>query len=215
MGRRVFEVGVSLRLRVSDTEYLAIKAHEILKEMGSSELDTVYFSEVVGNVGDVSVALYLSRSNVGVLTVAASCEDEKGCIVRSIKEVVSVLKRVVKTLGNLVSVVQVEHIVKTRVGSVVPSRDVLKLLKLSGVEVSEGNSYEAGWYRVKTLRGKYISSSMRRLDVTVTLVYEKSGEFLGAQLTVSRVSEVDREISESDLVECLKATSQVIAYITT
>jgi len=211
----VFEVGVSLRLRVSDTEYLAIKTHEVLKEMGSSELDTVYFSEVVGNVGEVSVALYLSRSNVGVLTVAASCEDERGCIVRSIKDVVSVARKLVKALGNLISVAQVEYVVKTRVGSIVPSRDVLRLLKLSGVEVFEGNSYEAGWYRVRTLRGRFISSSMRKLDVTITLVYEKSGEFLGAQLAVSRISEAGGEVSESELAECLKATSQVIAYMAT
>jgi len=211
----VFEVGVSVRLRASDAEYLAIRAHEVLKEMGSSELDTVYFSEVVGSVGEVSVALYLSRSNVGVLTVAASCEDERGCIVRSIRDVVSVARRLVKVLGNLISVVQVEYVVKTRVGSIVPSRDVLRLLKLSGVEVLEGNSYEAGWYRVRTLRGKFISSSMRKLDVTITLVYEKSGEFLGAQLAVSRVSETGGEVAESDLVECLKATSQVIAYMAT
>ena len=211
----MFEVGVSVRLRASDAEYLAIRAHEVLKEMGSSELDTVYFSEVVGSVGEVSVALYLSRSNVGVLTVAASCEDERGCIVRSIRDVVSVARRLVKVLGNLISVVQVEYVVKTRVGSIVPSRDVLRLLKLSGVEVLEGNSYEAGWYRVRTLRGKFISSSMRKLDVTITLVYEKSGEFLGAQLAVSRVSEAGGEVAESDLVECLKATSQVIAYMAT
>lgn len=209
----MFEVGVSLRLKVVDTEYVAIKVHEVLKEMGSSELDTVYFSEVVGNVGDVSVALYLSRSNLGVLAVAAGCEDERGCIVRSIREVVSVARSVVKALGNLVSVAQVEYVVKTRVGSIAPPRDVLRLLKLSGVEVSEGNSYDAGWYRVRTLRGRLISSTMRRLDVTITLVYERGGGFLGAQLAVSRVSEATGELSESELVECLKATSQVIAYM--
>ena len=208
----MFEVGVSVRLRTADVEYLAMKTHELLRGMGTSELDTVYFSEVVGAVGDVSVALYLSRSNTGVLVVASACDDEGKCLAGPVRNTASVAKRVLRGIGNLVDVLRVEYVVKARVALSSTYRALVKKLRICGVELSEGGSYDAGWYLVGVYKGRYVLP-MKRLDVVLTLVQERGGRLTSAQLVVSRHTEGVDEPSEGELVDCLKAVSQVIAHI--
>lgn len=209
----MFELGISVRLRCEDAEYLALKTHELLREIGTAELDTVYFSEVVGAVGGTSVALYLSKTNMGVLVVASACEDEGRCLLGSVKEVAKVAREVLQKVADLVEVLKVEFIVKARVTLSVPYRSVVRGLKIGGVEVSEGGSYDAGWYYVRTFKGKYIVS-MKKLDVVLTVVHEKNGGLASAQVSVSRSAQGLSELPENELVDCLKAASQIIAYMT-
>lgn len=208
----MFELGVLVRLKTADSEYLAMKTYELLRMMGTSELDTVYFSEVVGSVGAVSVALYLSRSNTGVLVAASVCEEEGKCLVGPIKDIASVARRVLRDLGELVDIIKVEYIVKARMTISSTYGALVRRLKICGVEVSEGGSYDAGWYYVRVYKGKYVTP-MKRLDVVLTLVQEKSGGLTSAQLTVSRSLEEVSKISEEELVDCLKAISHVVAHI--
>ncbi|MEM4854291.1 MAG: hypothetical protein QXE75_02565 [Sulfolobales archaeon] len=207
-----FEIGVSYRLRASDAEYLAMKMHELLREMGTSELDTIYFSEVVGSVGNASVALYLSRSNVGVLVVASACDDEGKCLIGPVREIASVSRKILKRLGGLIELLKVDYVVKAKLTLVPAQRNLVKYLKMGGVEISDGGSYDAGWYTVKMYKGKYIVS-MKKLDVVITLVQEKTGGLASAQLTVSRSQQGVSEPAEEEFVDCLKAASQIIAYL--
>ncbi|MEM1623391.1 MAG: hypothetical protein QW543_04565 [Sulfolobales archaeon] len=207
-----FEIGISYRLRASDAEYLAMKMHELLREMGTSELDTIYFSEVVGSVGNASVALYLSRSNVGVLVVASACDDEGKCLIGPVREIASVSRKILKRLGGLIELLKVDYVVKAKLTLVPAQRNLVKYLKMGGVEISDGGSYDAGWYTVKMYKGKYIVS-MKKLDIVITLVQEKTGGLASAQLTVSRSQQGVSEPAEEEFVDCLKAASQIIAYL--
>ncbi len=202
-----------MRFRCQDAEYLALRTHEFLKERGSAELDTVYFSEVVGAVGRTSVALYLSRTNVGVLIVASACEDEERCLLGPVKEVTRVTREILREIANLVEVVKLEYIVKARVTISAPYSNVMKNLKIGGVEILEGGSYDAGWYYVRTFKGKYIVS-MRKLDIVLTVVHEKNGNLASVQISVFRSVSEFSELSEDNVMDCLKAASQIIAYIT-
>lgn len=208
----MFEIGISYRLRARDVEYLAMKTHEVLRELGTSELDTVYFSEVVGSVGGTSVALYLSKSNVGVLVVASACDDEGRCLVGPVREIAGVSRKLLRRLGDLIEVLRVEYVVKAKLTLTTTYRNVLKCLKMGGIEVSDGGSYDAGWYSVRMFKGKYIVS-MKKLDVVITLVQEKTGGLISTQLTVSRSQQGASEPVEEEFVDCLKAVSQIIAHI--
>ncbi|MEM0066725.1 MAG: hypothetical protein QW741_01460 [Sulfolobales archaeon] len=208
----VFEIGISYRLRTSDMEYLAMKMHELLREMGTSELDTVYFSEVVGSVGNASVALYLSKSNVGVLVVASACDDEGKCLIGPVREIANVSRRILKRLGDLIELLKVDYVVKAKLTLAATQRNLVKYLKMAGIEVSDGGSYDAGWYTVKMYKGKYIVS-MKKLDVVITLVQEKTGGLVSAQLTVSRSRQEASEPAEEEFVDCFKAVSQIIAHL--
>lgn len=209
----MFEIGVSCRIRTGDSEYLAMKAHELLKELGTSELDTVYFSEVVGSVGGASVALYLSRSNLGVLVVASACDDEGRCISGPLREVTRVAERLLRGLRGLIEVLRVDYVVRTKLTlSTSHKGSIVKHLRAGGVEVSDAGSYDAGWYTVRILKGRYIVS-MKKLDVAVALVQERGGGLVSAQLTVSRSLQGVEGLSEEELVDCLKAVSHIIAYV--
>ncbi len=210
----MFEVGVSCRVRTGDSEYLAMKAHELLKELGTSELDTVYFSEVVGSVSGTSVALYLSRSNLGVLVVVSVCDDEGKCIAGPVREVTRVAGRLLWELRDLVEVLRVDYVVRTKLALASAYRgNIVKHLKAGGVEVSDAGSYDAGWYTIRVLRGKYIVS-VKKLDVAIALVQERSGGLVSAQFTVSRSLQGVEKLAEEELVDCLKAVSHVIAHLT-
>lgn len=209
----MFELGVSVRFRCQDAEYLALKTHELLKERGSAELDTVYFSEVVGIIEKTSVALYLSRTNVGVLIVASTCEDEKKCLLGPVREVTRVTREILRGIANLVEVVKVEYIVKARLTTSTPYKSIMKNLRIGGIEISEGGNYDAGWYYVRTFKGKYIVS-MKKLDIVLTVVHEKSGNLASVQVSVSRSTDELSDLSEDNVVDCLKAASQIIAYLT-
>lgn len=209
----MFEIGISYRLRTGDIEYLAMRTHELLRELGTSELDTVYFSEVVGSVGGTSVALYLSKSNVGVLVVASACDDEGKCLVGSVREITGVSKKLLKRIGDLAELVKIEYVVKAKLTLTSTQRNIVKYLKMGGIEVSEGGSYDAGWYFVRMYKGRYIVS-MKKLDVIITLVQEKTGGLVSAQLTISRSLQGISEPSEEEFVDCLKAASHIIAHIT-
>jgi len=208
----VFEIGISCRLRTGDMEYLAMKTHELLRELGTSELDTVYFSEVVGSVGNASVALYLSKSNIGVLVVASACDDESKCLIGPVREIANVSRRILKRLGDLIELLKVDYVVKAKLTLSTAHRNIVKYLKMGGVEVSDGGSYDAGWYNVKMYKGRYIVS-MKKLDVVITLVQEKTGGLVSAQLTVSRSQQGACEPAEEEFVDCLKAVSQIIAHL--
>ncbi len=209
----MFEVVISCRIRTGDSEYLAMKAHELLKELGTSELDTVYFSEVVGSVGGVSVALYLSRSNVGVLAVASACDDEGRCIAGPLREVTRVGGRLLRELRNFIEVLRVDYVVRTKLTLTSARRgNIVRYLRAGGVEVLDAGSYDAGWYTVRILKGKYIVS-LKKLDVAIALVQERGGGLVSAQLTVSRSLHGVEELAEEELVDCLKAVSHIIAYV--
>lgn len=212
-GTPVFEIGISYRLRTSDVEYLAMKTHELLRELGTSELDTVYFSEVIGSVGGASIALYLSKSNVGVLVVASACDDEGRCLTGPVREIVGVSRKLLKRLVDLIEVLKVEYVVKAKLTLVATHKNIVRYLKMGGIEVSDGGSYDAGWYTVRMFKGRYIIS-MKKLDVVITLVQEKTGGLVSAQLTVSRSQQGMNEPAEEEFVDCLKAVSQIIAHMT-
>ncbi|MCS7098751.1 MAG: hypothetical protein RMH84_05315 [Sulfolobales archaeon] len=208
----MFEMGVSYRFRTSDAEYLAMKIHELLKNLGTSELDTVYFSEVVGSVGGVSIALYLSKSNLGVLIAASACDDESKCLTGPTREIVDVSRRLLNEVGDMIEVVKVEYVVRARLALRTTSRNLVKQLKIGGVEVQDGGAYDAGWYSVKTYKGKYMVS-MKRLDLVVTLIQEKTGGVISVQVSISRTLQGVTEPSEKEFVDCLKAVSHIIAHI--
>lgn len=205
-------MGISYRFRTSDAEYLAMKIHELLKNLGTSELDTVYFSEVVGSVGTTSIALYLSKSSLGVLIAASACDNEEKCLTGPTREIIDVSRKLLREIRDLIDVVRVEYVVKAKLTLGSAIRNLVRQLKMGGIEVLDGGSYDAGWYSVKTYRGKYIVS-MKKLDVVITLVQEKTGGVASVQISASRILQRATEASENEFADCLKAVSHIIAHI--